>query len=170
MDKDTELGTISLEEVKLKKNKSLTKSTKLRGSLLTISILVILVLMVTYYLYSYSSSLVIINVGTSINLKVNKWSRVVDVSSITSDGNNIVNSKNVKNKNINDALIIILSNAEANNYINPLDKNELKQRIAVFISGDTLDLSKFSDEVKSKKLNLKINENGTEKFNNSSTK
>lgn len=170
MDKNNELGTISLEEVKLKKNGSLAKINKLKGSLITLSILVVLILMIACYLYSYSSSLVIIDVGTSINLKVNKWNRVVNVSSLTSSGNNILHSKNIKNKNINDALIIILSKAEANNYINPLDKNELKHRIDVFISGDTLDLTKFSNEVKSKKLKLKINENGIEKFNNYSFK
>lgn len=166
MDKDPRSETIDLKEIKLKKNKSLIKNNKLRGPLITLSILVILILIAAYYIYSYSSSLVIIDVGTSINLKVNKWNRIVDASSVTSNGNNILNSKNIKNKNINDALIIILSKAEANNYVNPLDKDELKHRLAVFISGDTLDISKFSDEVKSKKLKLKINENGVEKFNN----
>lgn len=163
MDNDTKSETISLEEVKLKKSKLLKRNTKLERPILTLSIAVVLILISIYYIYSYPSSLVIIDVNTSINLKVNKWDRVVDVSSITSEGNNIINNEHIKNKNINDALIIILSKAEAGNYINPIDKNNLKHKVTVYISGDSVDITKFSDETKSKNLNLDVNENGTAK-------
>ncbi|AGK95299.1 anti-sigma-I factor RsgI family protein [Clostridium pasteurianum] len=165
MDKITGAETVDLEEFKLKKNKSLPRLNKVKNPLIILFISIILLFIIAYYIYSYSSSLVIIDVGTSINLKVNKYGKVVDASSLTSGGNNIINESNVNNKNISEALIIILSKAEANNYIDPLDKNQFKHNISVFISGDTLDISKFSDEVKTKKLNLNINENGSEKNN-----
>lgn len=165
MDKITESATIDLEEFKLKKNKSLHGFNKIKNPLIISFISIILLLIIACYFYSYPSSLVIIDVGTSINLKVNKYGKVVDASSLSSSGNNIINESNVRNKNINESLIIILSKAEANNYIDPLDKDQLKHTISVFISGDTLDISKFSDEVKTKKLNLDINENGSEKNN-----
>ncbi|MFT8316144.1 MAG: hypothetical protein ABF633_18115 [Clostridium sp.] len=165
MDKITESETIDLEEFKLKKNKSLHGLNKIKNPLIILFISIILLFIIACYFYSYSSSLVIIDVGTSINLKVNKYGKVIDASSLTSSGNNIISESNVHNKNINEALIILLSKAEANNYIDPLDKNQLKHNVSVFISGDTLDISKFSDEVKTKKLNLNINENGSEKNN-----
>jgi hypothetical protein len=168
MDEDTGLKTINLEEVRLKKNKFLKKSTKLKEPLIILSIVIILILISTYYVYSYPSSLVILDVNTSITLKVNKWNRVIDVSSISTEGNNILNNEYIKNKNINDTLITILNKAEASNYINPLDKNNLKHKVTVYISGDTIDITRFTNEIKSKKLNLLVNENGTEKFNNNS--
>lgn len=164
MDKINDSQTIDLEEFKTKKHKNLDKFTKIKGPLAILSILIIFIIIITFYIYSYSTSLVIINAGSSINLKVNTWNKVIDVSSTDSTGDTIIKHNSIKHKNINDALIIILGKAEANNYVNPIDnKNESKRNISILISGNSLDISPFCNIVKEKNFNLTINENGKEK-------
>ncbi|AJA46255.1 hypothetical protein CPAST_c01550 [Clostridium pasteurianum DSM 525 = ATCC 6013] len=164
MNKVNDSQTINLEEFKTQKNASSNKFIKIKRPMAVLSILIIFTIIITYYIYSYTTSLVIVNAGISINLKVNRWNKVIDVSSTNSSGDAIISHNNIKHKNINDALLIILGKAEANNYVNPVDDtNESKKKISILISGNSLDISNFSNIVKEKKFDLTINENGREK-------
>lgn len=163
MDENNTSKTIYLEKFNDKNKARLSKYNKIKKLKMILPIIVLFTALIIYYIYSYSSSLMIVDIGPSISLKINKWDRVVDASSVDSLGNTILNENNIKNKNINDALMILLGKAEANNYIDPLDKSGLKNNISIFISGDSLNISKFYNKVKTKQLNLNINDNGVEK-------
>jgi hypothetical protein len=104
---------------------------------------------------------VIVDVNASINLKVNRWNKIIGVSSLDGNGNTILIASKLKYTNINQGLILILSTAEQNNYLNALSTDKNKQKVSVFISGDNINTSTFSNIALDRKFNLEINENGT---------
>lgn len=126
---------------------------------------VILFLLVGYYAYSIPTTTIVIDVNTSINLKINRLGAIVSASSIDSDGNTLINETNLKYKNVDNALILILNKAEAKNFIKSYTSNK-DQTITLYISGKSINIPKFCSEAKTKKYEITINENGSVKFNN----
>ncbi|WP_026882480.1 anti-sigma-I factor RsgI family protein [Clostridium akagii] len=137
------------------------KFTKLKSILLFLIIIIILGAIVSIYAYFTPTSFVIIDANASINLKVNRWNKIIDISSLDGNGNNIITTSKLKYKNINEGLVLILSTAEQNNYINVLSPDEKMKKISVFISGHNINTSYFSSIALDRKFDLDINQNGS---------
>jgi len=137
------------------------KFSKLKSILLSLVIIVILAAIGASYAYFTPTSFVIVKANAEINLKVNRWDKIIDVSSLNTNGGNILGSMKLKYKNINDGLILILSTMEQNNYINALSPDKKDQKISIFISGENINTSTFSNIVRNRKFDLEINQNGT---------
>lgn len=137
------------------------KFAKLKSVLLFLIIIIILGATIFLYAYFTPTAFVIVDANASINLKVNRWNKIIDVSSLNENGNTVLSSAKLKYKNINDGLILILSTAEQNNYIDALSTDNEKQKISVFISGDNINTSSFSNIARNRKFDLQINQNGS---------
>lgn len=167
MDKDKKLISMDLYKADTMNDPKNTTSPKKRFSrlksvLLSILIIIFLATVGMLYVFFTPTSFIVIDVGASINLKVNRWNKIIDVSSLNTKGETILSISKVKYKNIEDGLTLILSNAEEENYINALSSNEQKKQVSVFISGNHLDLSSFSNVAQSRKLDLQLNQSGTD--------
>lgn len=153
---------IPIDRKKLRKT-SIINKIKIIFSI--ILIIIILLLVSAYYIYSIPYTSVIIDANCSVNLKLNKWNKVINAYGLDTNGNTLLNNTNLKFKNTDDALIIIINKAEADNFIK-LSSNDKKSSVTIYISGSPLELPNFYKEAKSKNYDIQINENGTEKFNN----
>lgn len=145
------------------KTNSIFSKIKLLFSLLLVT--VILLLIGTYYVYSIPYTSVIVDANSSVSLKLNRWNKVIKTSALDTNGNTLLSDTNLKFKNIDDALVIIVNKAEANNFIKTSSSNQ-KSSVTIFISGNTLSLPNFYKEAQLKTYDVQINENGNEKFNN----
>lgn len=137
------------------------KFSKIKSILLFIIIIIILSAITILYVYFTPTTYVIIDVNASINLKVNRWNKIIDVSSLDINGTKLMMGTKLKYKNINDGLILILSTAEENNYITPLSTDKIDNELSIFISGNNIDTSSFSNIARDRKFDFQINENGS---------
>lgn len=137
-----------------------SKKSRFKSILTYILIIIVLVIVAFSYSFFTSTSFIIIDTNASINLKVNRWNKVIDASALDNNGSNILNSAKVKYKNVNDALTLILSTAEEENYVNSLSKDNTKKQVSVFVSGNDVSLNSFSSIAKARNFNLAVNENG----------
>lgn len=150
-------------DIKKLKKASVFDNIKLIFSL--IAVVLILLAVSAYYIYSIPYTSVVVEANSSINLKLNKWNKVINASALDTNGNTILNDANLKFKDIDDALIIIVNKAEANNFLKSVSNSQTSS-VIVYISGNQLQLPNFYMEAKNKSYDIQINENGTEKFNN----
>ncbi len=153
----TPLNSDVIEEKKKSKN-IITK---------VVAFLIILAFLgfVGFEVYKIPTSTVIIDFNSSITLKINRWNKVVDAYSLDNDGITLINKTNLINMNIDDCLILIINSAEANNFIKSPVTNP-NQTVTIYISGSSLSIPKFYKDAKGKKYDIRINENGTETFDN----
>jgi hypothetical protein len=156
---------ISIDSYRTGNNNNFHKKTfsKLKSILLSILIIISLAIISILHVFFTPTSFVVIDANASINLKVNRWNKIIDASSLSTNGGNILSVSKLKYKDINDGLTLILSTAEEYNYVNSVSNNEQNKQISIFISGNNVDISKFSNLVKSRKLDLQLNENGDDK-------
>lgn len=129
-------------------------------------VIVVLLLLGGYYVYSVPFTSVVVDANTSINLKLNRWDKVVDVSALDNNGIKLINDANLKYKDVDDALIIIINKAEANDFIKLSSKDKKNYPVTIYVSGNSLNIPKFYVEAKTKSYDVQINENGAVKFNN----
>ncbi|MDD3223746.1 MAG: hypothetical protein PHX70_03395 [Clostridium sp.] len=144
----------------LKKNHAPKKFRKIKTILIYIILTFILFTVGFSYVYFTPTSFVIVDVNTSINISTNRWNKIISASSLNYKGQKILNEINIKYKNIDDGLTLILSDAESNNYINSTSKKDSAKEISVLISGNSLELPVFTKTVKNRNFYLQINNNG----------
>lgn len=116
-----------------------------------------------YYYFSSSSS-VIINMPPTIQLKVNKWNKIVEARPTSTSGRNLIEALDLKNLSINKGLELIVEEATKKNIIN---KNYIDSghALTVYISGkgeQTINLTSFRSYARDRKLNLQINNKGSD--------
>lgn len=105
------------------------------------------------YAYFTPVSTVSVNSDSGVQLKVNRFNRVVSVTPLNEGGEKVIKELSVKNKNIDNALVEILDQAKKENYIKE-DKN-----VDIEVKGNKLNVEKFKEKLQDSKLNLQINMN-----------
>lgn len=115
------------------------------------------------FFYFSSSTSVIISIPPTIQLKVNKWNKIVDAKPTSSTGRNLIQGLDLKNLSVTKGLEIIVEEATKKNIIN---KNYVDSghTITVYISGKGdhfVNLTSFESFTKDRKLNLQINDKGS---------
>lgn len=116
-----------------------------------------------YYYFSSSCS-VIISIPPTIQLKVNKWNKIVSAEPTSTSGRKLLSELNLKNLPVTKGLELIVEEATRKNVIN---KNYIDSghAITIYISGKTnqaINLTSFQSYTKDRKLNLQINNKGSD--------
>lgn len=112
---------------------------------------------VSYAYYTPTAS-VVVNINPSIELKVNRWDRILKTIPLNDDGKVVLASIDIKNKSLTEGLDLIVDEAKKDNFINE-DYIQSGKTITVSVekskSNKKPDISRFEEYAK--KNNLKVN-------------
>lgn len=112
------------------------------------------------YAYYKPVSTITITINPSIELKSNMWGKVISTNPINEDGKKILEEVSLKNKTVDDALLLVLDQSKKDKFI---DDNYVKNNKTVQISvkGKELSLSSFEKKISEDSLSVQIDNNGT---------
>lgn len=119
-----------------------------------------------YAYYTPVASLVL-KINPSIELKINRWNKIIETLPLNDNGKTILDSVNVKNKSVNEGLNIILDEADRENFIKAEPENDKK--INLDINSDKnldLNINEFQNKIKDKNLQLEVKYTETDKSTN----
>ena len=153
VDKESECG----EEVQGKPKKSIRDHKKL---ITIISAVAVLAIVAIIYVYSHVVSTVVIEAGTSVRLEINMLNRVVNVESGTSEGDIIIKEANIKDRDIDSAILRIIE-ASINSGITTKDN-----RVMITVTGEAIKygvLEDTSNYVEKNGIEVKFNNAGYQK-------
>jgi hypothetical protein len=130
------------------------------------SLLLVLLSGTASYAYYTPTASVVVDINPSIELKVNRWDRILKTVPLNSDGEKVLSSLDIKNKALSDGLDMIVEEAKKDNFINDSYIKSGKI-ITVSVKDNKLDkepdLSGFEDHTKKSNLKVKIIKNKDEK-------
>ncbi|KEH98285.1 anti-sigma-I factor RsgI family protein [Clostridium massiliodielmoense] len=134
-----------------------------------IALLIVIIAIVfcrNVYTYHAPKAVITINIPPTIQLKVNNWNKVVNVSATKENGRNLLIGLKLKNLNLNNALEKIIDTAKEKNIINDKYLKNKDNSIIIYTStnNDSMDLSSFEKYLKDRKLRYKINYNGSDRI------
>lgn len=115
------------------------------------------------YAYYKPVSTVTISINPSIELKSNTWGKVISATPINEDGKKILQEISLKNKTVDNALLLILDQSKKDKFIK--DNYVNNNTIQVSIKGKELSLSSFERKLSEDTLAVKIDNNGTIIYN-----
>lgn len=110
------------------------------------------------YAYYTPTASVVVNINPALELKLNRWHKIIKTIALNEDGSQLANSIDIKNKDIDTGLTMILEEAERENFINK-DETEEEPRVSLNITSSkdiSLALPKFEEKASSKKLDVQI--------------
>ncbi len=122
------------------------------------SLLFVLLSGTASYAYYTPTASVVVDINPSIELKINRWDRILKTIPLNSDGEKVLSTLNIKNKVLSDGLDLIVEEAKKDNFIND---NYIESGKAITVSVQDNKLNKEPNlarfEEYSKKNNLKVN-------------
>lgn len=99
--------------------------------------------------YAYYTPTALVTLDKALELKINRWNKIIETNSLNEEGKKLLKSSNVKNKNINDGLNILMEESK---------KSNVKISMDVTVHGDeTLDLPNFKSLSEKKDINVELN-------------
>lgn len=110
------------------------------------------------YTYYVPAATVTIDINPALKLDLNRWNRIIKVSSLNDDGEKMLQGLKLKNKTVDEALLLILEVAKDTDVITE-DYNKDGGNISVHISENkahNIDISKFQQTVEDENLNTTI--------------
>lgn len=110
------------------------------------------------YAYYTPTTSVVVDINPSLELKLNRWNRIIKTIPLNHEGEQLANSLNIKNKDIDTGLTMLLDEAEKESFILTPNGNE-EQSISLNVTSSkdvTLSLPKFEEKTDSKKIDVKI--------------
>jgi hypothetical protein len=119
------------------------------------------------YAYYKPVSTVTISINPVIELKSNVWKKVISANPLNGDGKRILQEISLKNKTVEDALILVLAQAKKDKFINE-NYNKNNKTVEISIKGKELSLSSFEKKINEDALSVKIDNNGTIIYNKNS--
>ncbi|MCY6370201.1 anti-sigma factor domain-containing protein [Clostridium ganghwense] len=108
------------------------------------------------YAYYTPVASIIVKINPSIELKINKWNRIIEALPLNDDGKDILNSVTIKNKAVDEGLNILLDEADKEHFINKTQDN---QKISLDVTSDknlNLNIDDFENKVKNSNLQLEV--------------
>lgn len=122
---------------------------------------VILLCSSAVYAYVTPAATVAVSINPALELKVNRFDKVIKVIPQNKDGITLLKILKLDNKDINEALIEVVEAAKKDNFINKAYIDDGKTiSIAVSAGNNTITLNKFKNYIISIKINTVINNNG----------
>ncbi|KOA18999.1 hypothetical protein CLHOM_27390 [Clostridium homopropionicum DSM 5847] len=129
-------------------------------SLITVLILVSM----NIYRYFSSSASVVVSIPPTIQLKINKWNKVISVTPTSTPGRNLVERLDLKGASLEKAIQLILEEAKNKNIIN---KNYIEGEgsLTIYITNKTkkqqdMNLTNLKNYLKDRKIKYLINNDG----------
>lgn len=119
------------------------------------------------YAYYKPVSTITISANPSIELKSNRWGKVISANPINENGKKILQEISLKNKTVDDALLLVLDQSKKDKFI---DDNYVKNNntVQISIKGKEPSLASFEKKINEDTLSVKIDNNGTIIYNKSS--
>jgi hypothetical protein len=111
-----------------------------------------------FYTYYTPAAEVTITINPAVRLNLNVWNKIIKSVPLNEDGEKLLSSLQLKNKDLNTGLDMIVNQAKVDNFINRAYV-ESDKVISVEVVNDNkrkLDLSKFQQSVKAQKLKVEI--------------
>ncbi|MDP4143554.1 MAG: anti-sigma factor domain-containing protein [Bacillota bacterium] len=127
------------------------------------------------YAYNTPMATVQVNINPSIELKTNRFDRIITATPINGDGETLLKQLKLKNKKIDDALILVINQAKRDKFINDsyiASGRTITVKVSSKNTEKTINLDKFEKFIADQKINATINNNGKEtndKFYNENT-
>lgn len=113
------------------------------------------------YAYVTPAATVAVSINPALEIKVNRFDKVVKVIPQNKDGIKVLKILKLDNKDINEALIEVVEAAKKDNFINKAYNDDGKTiSITVYAKNKTITLDKFKNYISSIKINTAINNNG----------
>lgn len=130
-----------------------------------LSVIAVLVLVgMSIYRYFSVSASVVVSIPPTVQLKVNKWNKVISVTPTSTPGRNLVVNLDLKGKSLENALQSIMEEAKNQNIIN---KNYIagESVLTIYITYKTntnqaINLANIESYLKDRKIKYLINNNG----------
>jgi len=130
-----------------------------------LSIIAILILVgMNIYRYFSSSASVVLSIPPTIQLKINKWNKVIAVTPTSTPGRTLVANLDLKGNSLEKALQLILEEAKNKNIIN---KNYIEGEgsLTIYITNKTkthqaINLTNLKSYLKDRKIKYLINNDG----------
>ncbi|MCY6354905.1 anti-sigma-I factor RsgI family protein [Clostridium sp. ZS2-4] len=138
-------------------------STLAVGGIFVACIIAVMLVGQNIYYYFTPASTVIVDIPPTIQLKINKWDKIIDVKTFKLSGKNLVDPLKLKNKSINTGLEALITEAKNQKTINDYHIKD-KNPITIYISNKdnrVIDLVEFDNFMKHQELKYQINTNGT---------
>lgn len=105
-----------------------------------------------------------LSINPSVQLKTNLFNKVIRSSALNSDGKVILDSINIKNKNFNDALCLIVTESEHQKFIT--EDYKANKSISLEVTGKNLNVSTFETIVHEHGISLEVKINNKPSINN----
>lgn len=105
-----------------------------------------------------------LSINPSVQLKTNLFNKVIHSSALNSDGKVILDSINIKNKNFNDALCLIVTESEHQKFIT--EDYKASKSISLEVTGKNLNVSTFETIVHEHGISLEVKINNKPSINN----
>ncbi|EJO5346954.1 anti-sigma factor domain-containing protein [Clostridium botulinum] len=148
------LGEI-YESKEIKLTPSTYKNIK-KFSIMAASLLIIFICSIFIKTYNTPVSSVTIKINPAIKLQANRWNKVIQVTPLNKDGNNLLKEIKLKNNSLEKGIDLILEEAKKEDYINNDYINSSKS-ISIDFAGDTSSLNLNNIENHLKNLKVKYN-------------
>lgn len=95
-----------------------------------------------------------LHINPSVQLKTNLFNKVIYSNALNSDGKVILDNINVKNKNFNEALSLIVTESENEKFIT--EEYKTNKSISLEVTGKNLDVSAFENTVKNHGISIEV--------------
>lgn len=115
------------------------------------------------YAYYAPAATIQVRINPSIELKINCFDKIIKSSPTNADGVTLLKSLHLKNKNIDEALTLVVDQAKKDNFINDnynAQGKEISVEISAKDSAKIIKLDKFQQYISQNKINTKIDNNG----------
>lgn len=113
------------------------------------------------YAYSAPAATVEVTINPSIELKLNYFNKIIKSIPLNEDGSTLLKSINIKNKNIDEALTLLVSQAKKDNFIDDAYVEEGKIiSVKILSKNKNLNITNFEKYIDNNKLNTNIDNNG----------
>ena len=117
----------------------------------------------TAYAYYTPTATVLVSINPSIEIKINRFDKIIKVSPKNTDGETLLKSMELKNRNIDEALMLVVEQAKKDNFINEnyiAEGKTISVKISAKDSNKSINIDKFEKVVDENKINTDIDNNG----------
>jgi hypothetical protein len=111
------------------------------------------------YAYNTPVASIMVKINPNIELKINKWDKIIKTTPLNKDGKSVLSSLKLRNKSLDEGLDLIVEEAKKENFINQ-DYINSGEEITISIKdkrgNKIIDISKFINNAAKKKLKVRV--------------
>lgn len=170
--KEAVMFTDSGEFIKFKTNERLSvgqeyvykKSTNFKPFLMAASLFIAVLLTTFISMYNQVYASMTVTINPQFRIDINRFNRIIRVTPLNKDGEKIVKLVNVKNKKIDDGLLLIVKKAKEEKYITNEYYNNKSKYLKIETNNQNITLAKFTAEMQKQKINFEKIDSKLQKF------